>query len=198
MKRIEWMRGSSSRPALAVPLGVIIALSLSAGGCKKEKGGSGKGGNPTTQTAGTQPADQVATSPYDISANPLVLADPAVTPTQYELYGIKLGDPRSALVASGISANPDESGWVGHRGQDEVFRLEDDKVVALRVADDAILLKLGLRNEQDVPAKFGEPSSPVDADPKNTEILYTYKDRDMTVLWNRKAAPGGKVITIGS
>lgn len=205
MKWIDRMRRNSPRAALALSLGFVLVLSPLAGGCKKEKGGAKKNGdgNPQAQTPATQPDGldgAVPASPYDIIANPTILADPNVTPAQYELYGVKLGDPRTALFANGVAGEPDEGGWVGHRGQGEVFRLEDGKVVAMQIADDAVLAKLGLKAEQDVVTKFGAPNPPADTDPKNAEVLYTYKDRDLTVRWDRKAAPSGKVtvITIGS
>src|SRR5436309_15956615 len=109
MKRTARMRQTSTRPAPALSLGLVAALVIAlaplAGGCKKEKGGAGKGGQPG-QPAATQPAEPAAASAFEISANPAVLADPAVAPAQYELYGGKLGDPRSALVANGITAAP--------------------------------------------------------------------------------------------
>src|SRR3954452_1144159 len=123
MKRMERMRRTSPPAVLALSLGVVVVLSLGAGGCKKQKGGSKKGGadgNGTAQTPATQPDGPDAAGPassFDISANPSVLADSGVTPAQYELYGIKLGGPRSTLLANGVGGEPDEGGWVGHRGQ---------------------------------------------------------------------------------
>lgn len=195
------------KPAPILPAAFALSLVVaSLAGCKKEKdaaapagGGDGSGGAPA---AATQPADGASTAggsgdgsatppaasgnPREISANPAVLADANVAPQQFELYGVKLGDPQSAIPADGITGGPDDSGVVAFRGKPNVFRIENGKVAGLYLSDEAALAKLNVHSEADLKQRFGNPDEPVTAAPADPQAAYSYKGRWLTVVWSPK------------
>ena len=109
---------------------------------------------------------------------------------------MKVGDPASSLPAANVTGKPDEGGWVGFRGREHVFRIEDDKIAAMDFADEAVLGRLTVRNEDDLNARLG-PGLKIEAGPADPAVKYYFKDRGLSVWFNRTA---GKVteVTVGS
>jgi hypothetical protein len=184
---------------------VCFALSIGllvGGGCNrktastKNKGAAGQSSAGTgraegpDETAGPQlSSGQVpgAGSSREISMNPAVLLDTSVPLSQVELYGVKLGDVQAAIPAGEVAGPPDASGWVGLKGRENVYRIENGRVAALRLADEGVLAKLGVQTESDVAAKFGHPGQQIDAGPDAPDVSYVFRDGQLTVQWNRKA-----------
>jgi hypothetical protein len=158
-------------------------MMVSASGCKKKQDAS-----PTTapapQAAAPAQAPLPAGSPRDIAANPAVLLDKSVAGSAMELHGAKIGDDK---LPAGASSQPDPSGWVGFKGKENVFRLENDKVAAMQFSDPAALGRLGITSEQDLFAKLGQPEQTIEASADAPEAMYIYKSRGLTIIWNRTA-----------
>lgn len=173
---------------------VLCLLVLLPVGCKKTE--SKLTTAPTHPDAA--PAEGVAASDgnREISTNPAVLLDPAVKPGEFQWHGIKIGDP-ATVIPTIDATTPDDSGWIGFKGKANVFRLEGDKVVAISIADDAVLAGLGVKTEADVANRFGKPDQQIEAAPDAPEATYLFNARGLTVLWSR-AVKKVTTVTIGS
>lgn len=156
-------------------------------GCKKTAGTkpvTGKNdsaGGATTEPPGANPVGPTGT---DLSETPAAIYNPAIAPSQFELYHVKIGDPASAIPKEGASA-PDESGWVNYK-QENAFRVENGKVVSLRVSDPGILGQLGINNEQDLANHLKKADETIQASETAPEAEFIYKDRWLELWWNRK------------
>jgi hypothetical protein len=194
----------------------LLSIALAAGGGCNRKTASTKKGGPgqpadggragsgdtqgTDETGGPQlSSGQVAGagSSRELSMNPMILFDASVPLSQVQLYGVKLGDVQAAIPAGEVAGLADASGWIGFKGRDNVYRIENGKVAAMRVADEAVLGKLGVQSESDVTTKFGHPGQQIDAGPDAPDVSYVFRDGQLTVQWNRKANRVAAV-TVGS
>jgi hypothetical protein len=201
-----------------VSVGLSIVLLVGGGGCNRKsastnKGGAGESpqaggghaapgeGQGTDDTTGPQlSSGQVAGaagSSREVSMSPAVLYDSSVPLAQVQLYGIRLGDAQAAIPAADVAGPADASGWVGLKGRDNVYRIENGKVAAMRLADEGALAKLGVQSESDVAGKFGHPGQQIDAGPDAPDVSYVFRDGQLTVQWSRKANRV-MAVTIGS
>ena len=164
----------------------VLALALLLPACDKEKE---KG-----QPAATQPAGAGGgAGGTEITTNPQVLYDPAVSPVEFTVYGIKIGDPDSAIPVADRMGQPDESGWIGFRGRAGVFRIENGKVVNMSVSDPQVLAKLDIKSEADLTQKFGKDDKTQQFGPDDPAVPFFYRDRWLNVTWDRKE---GKVTAV--
>jgi hypothetical protein len=160
-----------------------VALLLPA--CDKDKA--------KEQAAATQPTGTGAAGGTEVTTNPQVLYDPAISPVEFTVYGIRIGDPESAIPTADRTGAPDESGWVGFRGRSGVFRIENGKVVNMSVTDPEVLAKLDIKSEADLTQKFGKDDKTQPFGPDDPAVPFFYKDRWLNVTWDRKA---GKVTSL--
>jgi hypothetical protein len=194
------------RNCLCVLVCALLSIVLAAGGgCNRKSASTKKGGAGPSADAGragsgdTQGTDETggpqlssgevagAGSSRELSMNPTVLFDTSVPLSQVQLYGVKLGDVQAAIPAGEVAGPADPSGWIGLKGRDNVYRVENAKVAAMRVADEGVLAKLGVQSESDVTSKFGHPGQQIDAGPDAPDVSYVFRDGQLTVQWNRKA-----------
>ena len=159
---------------------IVPALALLLPACDKEKG--------KDQTAATQPggAGAGAGGGSEITTNPQALYDQSVAPVEFTVYGVKIGDPEAAIPAADRTGAPDESGWIGFKGRDNVFRVENGKVQNMSVTDPAVLAKLDVKSEADLTQKFGKDDKTQPFGPDDPTVPYFYKERWINVTWDRK------------
>jgi hypothetical protein len=118
--------------------------------------------------------------PNEITDNPAMLYNNTVPREQMTLRGVRLGDPRSAILRSRIVKESD-GGWIvcddGAR-----YRVEKDAVNALAVWDRKALDQLQIHSREDINARFGKEESIGDG---GTIFVYRYAGGHLTVIWNQ-------------
>src|SRR5215208_6737309 len=145
---------------------IVLALAVLLPACDKDKAK-----DPVTAT---QPASAAGAGGTEVTTHPQVLYDPAVSPVEFTVYGIKIGDPESAIPAADRMGKPDESGWVGFRGRSNVFRIENGKVQNMSVTDPQVLAKLDMKSEAELTQKFGKDDKTQQFGPDDPSVPFFY------------------------
>jgi hypothetical protein len=171
------------RPAVFI----VLLIGLLVPACDRDKDKA------KDQAGATQPAATGGVANPEISANPQVLYDTSVSPVEFMLYGVKIGDGEAAISVGDRTGAPDESGWVGYRGRPNVFRIENGKVMNISVTDPQILSKLDIKSEADLTQKFGKGDKTEQFGPDDPAVPFFFKDRWLNVTWDRKQ---GKVTAV--
>jgi hypothetical protein len=119
--------------------------------------------------------------PNEIFHHPSILHDSSVPRDQMTLWGVKLGDPESAIASRRI-LDTGREGWIKCRDGSR-YRIQDDVVATLGVWDPKILARLDIKSPAQIEARFGKPDKIDDADPV---MIYRYVGGKISVLWNKQ------------
>lgn len=148
-----------------MPRLLIVAMFLLVGGCASS---SSDFIDPTS-------------APYEITANPRILLDPAAPIEQISLHGVRLGDDESSIPEAKIHERDTRRGWVFMRDPTR-YRIVNGKVVTLGCWDQRLLSQLGVNAQEDIERLFGKAELVAQISPSNT--TYHFQDGQRRAIWD--------------
>lgn len=127
----------------------------------------------------TRPRSIPAASDVELFYHPQLLADKEIPLDRLTLWGVKLGDPSTAIPPARIREHA-RQGWVWcDRGAR--YRIDQGMVVTLGVWDPNLLKSFNIKSPTDIETRFGPTSSIDVAEPLR---IYRYRGGKLSVIWN--------------
>jgi hypothetical protein len=125
-----------------------------------------------------QPRRTPAEGDDELFYHPQLVVDKEVPLERLTLWGVKLGDPATAIPRGRIREHA-RQGWLWcDRGTR--YRIDQGTVVTLGIWDPTLLESFHIHSPADIEARFGPTQ---DIDIANPIRVYRYRDGKLAVIW---------------